>query len=152
MMNSDLNCKNDEDNKQYEHILNEIQKETSIKVVNIARISIIAFCTLSWAELTIKHGDIYLISVIILVIIYFAIELLHYFTAMFISRKNYFKFHKSLKKTELLQREVDKSMSDLNFVTFIFIIIRLLILTTVTIILIFYFIESLGTQYINIKI
>ena len=130
------------DNKRYQlEELNEIMDSMSQLFSTVSRQIVIALCGLIWLQLwSLKNDEkniAYPILVIgiLLVIVYFAVELLQYFISFTVTRNNWF----GLLKNELTEHGSQASMSRLNKLTYRMACTKFILLIGVFIIVFIYF-------------
>lgn len=139
------NQKNELD--EYINGLNQIQKNSSIQLVNVIRIIAIALCSLAWMDF-LKKPNIFITISLILSIAYFTLEIIHYLASTLKSRSSYLELCK-LRKTfheinpNKLINDYEEGMISLNKLTLALIITRLIIILAIVILLIIYFSKSL---------
>ncbi len=127
--------KQNDHNSTYD-ILNEIVKHSSETFSKVARAIAMALCALGWAEFNHHRDSVLLKSALCIVIAYFAIELLQYFTPSIIARNSF----KALREKEIEYPIVKKNMDRVSNWTMIANYLKLLFIIAITVLLFVYFV------------
>ena len=133
-----------EQNSEMLSRLNEISKSASRQFSTVARSITMALCALTWLELfgpkenRNLNKDIILISVVLLVIVYFIVDILQYYISCKTSNNNWQKY----KKGYITISGVSHSMNSLNRCTYKMLDAKIAILAIICILLVVYFVKT----------